>query len=490
MGLQQSIQSLDSNRSNYQHLATCIDSDPQSLERWRFRSIRLHQQGYIREAIECYQEYLRIVPDDVGLWSNLGAAMRSKKCFQSAINCYRRALEIQPKNIYALSNLANALKDLHRYEEALKIHNELLKENPDSVQILINYAVALRETGDFVQALALLDRAKVLDPKNAGIEWERSQQLLYLNRYKEGWVAFESRWKTGQLPIVDYGVPQWHGESLDGKSILLHAEQGYGDTILAARFIKQVKQKSAYVIFECKPELHRVFKDIGADILVVPNEFISDNSGRFKSTPIDYHCPLMSLMAPLGIEPATIPPPALLYIPCDSRKKFQFIGLQSSAYLKVGIVWSGSNTFANNTQRSVLIDEFLPLLEIPGMRFYSLQKGPEQEQLQRTGADSVITPLGSRLSDFADTAAAIKELDVVVMTDSSVAHLAASLGKPIINLLQKTPYWLYSLASDTTPWYSSMTLIKQREAGEWNYVFEAAKNLLMSMRENIIKTMI
>ena len=487
MGLQPTISSLENAKKSYPKSLRNGEWPALSLLRLKQHAIHLHHQGCIDEAVDAYRQCLKMSPKDVGLWGNLGAALRKQKHFQSAVNCYRRALELEPKNNDALCNLANALKDLHRFDEALSIHKKLIKARPNNVQALMNYAALLRETGDFERALALLDRAQSMEPNNAGIEWERSQQLLYLGQYKKGWRAFEARWQTGDLPVIDYGVPQWHGQSLQGKRILLHAEQGYGDTIFAARFIKLIKQQGAYVIFQCKLELHRLFQHIDADELIKPQDLKSDKPEAFKWPSIDYHCPLMSLMAPLAIEPATIPPPSLLHVPDDSRIKFKFISRQSSACLNVGIVWSGSITFANNTNRAVSVDKFLPFAEIPGVRLYSLQKGPEQAQLQHTRADCVITSLGPMCKDFADTAAAISELDVIVMTDSSVAHLAASMGKPVINLLQKIPYWLYNLAPQSTPWYPKMTLIKQHKAGEWASVFERAAQQLIAMKKAKLK---
>lgn len=449
-----------------------------SVKKLRQKAIHCHQQGDYNRAVHLYQASLKIAPQDIALWSNLGAALRKLKHYQSAVNCYRRALEAKPNDSSALGNLANVLKDLHRLDEAIAIHQDLLKQNPDNVSTLMNYAAALREAGEHEQGLTLLNHAKTIEPGNAGVEWERSQHLLYLGRYSEGWQAYEARWRTGDLPITNYGVPQWQGEPLTGKRILLHTEQGYGDTLLATRFIQQVKQKGATVLLRCKPELHRLFMSLGADELLNSTEKLNT-----ALEGLDYHCPLMSLMGALATTPETIPPPSELFIPAAAKAAFSFVGQQTQHHLKVGIVWSGSVTFANNANRAVSIDHFLPLAEIPGIRLYSLQKGPCEKELYEANAHCIIEPLGSICRDFADTAAAISELDVIVMTDSSVAHLAASLDKPVINLLQKVPYWLYALEEETTPWYPSMTLIKQKHTGEWGAVFKQAKEKLITMRD-------
>jgi len=452
-----------------------------SLEQLRQQCIAAHQRSDWQTAIKGYQAYLQIKPDAVAIWSNLGAALRKVKQFQSAVNCYRRALELSPDDLTTKGNLANALKDLHRLDEAIALHQEVTAAKPNDVQALMNHACALREAGQFAEALDQLNRAQAIEPNNAGVEWERAQNLLYLGRYTEGFKAYEARWLTGDLPQKDFGCPQWQGEDITGKTILLHAEQGYGDTILAARFIPMVKARvgpSGKVILQCKHELHRLFKNVGADHLIKPED---------QHDHIDLHCPLMSLMGALNILPATIPPPAKLHIPDEARNKFKSLfeslslrerGRGEGALLKVGIVWSGSVTFANNDNRSASLKQFLPLAEIPKIRLYSLQKGPRQKELHELGASAFIQDLGSLCEDFADTAAAIEQLDVIVMTDSSVAHLAASLNKPVINLLQKVPYWLYTLEEKTTPWYPSMQFVRQKNPPNWSFVFDELRELL------------
>jgi Flp pilus assembly protein TadD len=467
-----------------------------SIEALKNKAVASHKAGDLNQAIEGYKLCLKIRPNDAGAWSNLGVALRKKKRYQSAINCYHRAQEINPHDIAVMGNLANALKDVNRLDEACALHAQVVKQTPDNIQNLMNYASALREAGSFAQALQQLDKARAVDPDNAGVEWERSQNLLYLGRYTEGWQAYEARWETGELTERAFPYPQWRGEPLQGKRILLHTEQGYGDTILAARFIPTLKQQGAHVSLQCKPELHRLFKSVGADVILdeaTDSKVIAKSSmqsGTVRASHpeappeglvFDYHCSLMSLMAGLNTSVDNIPAPASLSVPESSCHTFKNLQFQNNGCLKVGIIWSGSITFANNDNRAVGIEKFLPLAEIPKVRLYSLQKGPREKELSISGADCVIENLAPRFDDFADTAAAIAHLDVVVKTDSSVAHLAASLGKPVINLLQKVPYWLYTLEQQTTPWYPSMTLIKQEQPGVWDDVFSKAEKMLREM---------
>jgi Flp pilus assembly protein TadD len=444
----------------------------------REQAVLLHRAGHINHAVEFYKAYLQDHPKDTGIWSNLGACLRSRKQHNAALACYHRALHIDPANIAALGNLANVLKDLNRLDESLALHRQLVNSAPNDSQTQINFASALREKRFFERALQQIDQALKYHPEDPALIWERGQNLLHLGRYTEGLRAYEARWQLGELPTPDLCSPRWKGEALDGKRILLHAEQGYGDTILAARYIRLVKARGAFVILRCKPELHRLFAGIGADVLIDPDA---------ECPATDYHCPLMSLLAMFNTELDAIPPPAKLFTSLEARRKFSFLHQQSEQRLNVAIVWSGSITFKNNHNRCASLSQFLSLVDIPELRLFSLQKGPRARELYEHGADAVIDNLGNACDDFADTAAALEAMDVVLMTDSSLAHLAGSLGKPVINLLQYVPYWIYSSAATTTPWYPSHRLVKQNTPGAWGQVFEEARVILkrMAMEKSI-----
>ncbi len=438
----------------------------------REQAIVLHRGGHIDHAIEFYKAYLKHNPGDGNVWSNLGACLRTRKKYQSALACHQRALSIEPNNTAALGNLGNVLKDLHRLDQAIEIQHRVVASKPEDVQSLVNLASALREYRKFDEALAQLDLAWSLESDNAAVRWERGQNLLHLGEYREGFEAYEARWETGELPIAEFSCPRWQGEALDGKRIVLHAEQGYGDTLLAARYVRMVKEMGAYVVLQCKTELHRLFAGIGADRLIAPHEHCAL---------VNYHCPMMSLMAIFKTSTRSVPAPVALSTDARAQRKFADLALIAADCLKVGIVWSGSVTFKNNDNRAVSLDRFSALAENSELRLFSFQQGPKLDELYDSGADAFIDNIGSQCDDFADTAAALAQMDVIVMTDSSLAHLAGSLGKPVINLLQYVPYWIYSLDDSTTPWYPSHRLIKQQQPGEWDFVFEQAATVLKAM---------
>lgn len=422
--------------------------------------------------IKPLQQKLQKDPNNAGLWCNLGVMLRRERHLQQAIICYRRALALKPDDAGILSNLGNALKDSDRIEEAVQVQQRAVQLAPDDLSFRFNYVVALREAKQFQRAATELDFLLTREPDNKKYRWEMALVLLYQCRFREGWAFYEARFELDDLPRRNFTTLQWQGENFEGKTLLLHVEQGYGDTILAARMIDAVRARGGKVILECKPEMQRLLAKLPVHRLVSPVQLQRGN------VQYDLHCSLMSLFRIFDVGVDSIPAPASLNIPDEARAAARAILQPLKRKLNVGIVWSGSLTFADNAKRAASLADFLKLAEIEGVQLFSLQKGPREQDLQQQVADSFIVNLAPHLHDFADTAAFIEQLDCIVMTDSSVAHLAASLNKPVLNLLQYKPYWLYMPETESTPWYPSMRLIRQSQPGEWNPVFEAAATYL------------
>jgi hypothetical protein len=434
-------------------------------------ALAYHHAGAFSEAVQAYQQHLQHCPEDAPAWSNLGAALRRLEQPGAAVVAFRRALGYQPDNVITLSGLGNALKDLDRFDEAIAVHRQALRLAPGSVNLLFNLAIALRLAHRYTEAMQYLSEALQKEPARPALRLEAGLVALALGDYARGWPLFEARWQTGELALKLPDIPLWQGEPLMGKKLLLLSEQGFGDSLLASRFVPMLKSMGAHVSLSCKPALRRVLQHCGADQFLGP-ALDPDSLAGF-----DGCVPMMSLPGLLGIRPHNIPPPAQLHVPDAARQKFA--PLRSlRTHLKVGIVWSGSITFANNVRRSTTLSRFLSLAEIEGVRLYSLQKGPCRQALDDTGAGAVVEDLSRHCQDFADTAAAVEALDLVVMTDSSVAHLAASLGKPVWNLLDYCPYWLYELHADHSPWYPGMRFFRQPTPGNWDAVFASVRSAL------------
>lgn len=422
--------------------------------------------------IPLIERMLAADPRDGGAWSTLGVLLRRAGKLQAAIACHARGVAYTPGHAGIWSNLGNALVDIGRYDEAIAAHRQSCELASGTVSSWFNLAIALRKGGLFAETLQALDRGLALEPENPSLLWERALTVLQTGDYAHGLAAYEVR---RDIPAyrnrVAPGTP-WDGGPLNGRTILLSTEQGFGDALLAARYVPLVKAKGGRVLFECHPELRSVLSGLPVD------EFLTAGA---PYPAYDVHASLLSLPWLLGTTYDTVPPPVSIAIPSASQEKAaRLLGPRDGSF-RVGIVWSGRVTFADNARRASTLDRFLRFLEVPNVRLYSLQKGPPEAQLAELGTTALIPALGPQFEDFADTAAVIRQLDLVIMTDSSVAHLAGSLGTPIWNLVQYVPYWIYGFEGDRTPWYPSMRLFRQGRDEDWEAVFETVKRELAEM---------
>lgn len=422
-------------------------------------------------TIDLLERMLAADPRDGGAWSTLGVLLRRNGQLHAAAACHRRGLEFAPEHPGIWSNLGNVLTEIGVYDEACAAHAQSYRLAPGQTSTLFNYAISLRKAGHFAQAVDILSAALVQDPGNADMRWERSLSLLQNGDYPAGFNDYDAR-----LGIAKYqnrippGIP-WDGSPLDGRTLLVSTEQGFGDALLMARYMPLLKARGGRVIMECHPELQRVLSGLEGVDAFFP-------AGLHPLPAYDVHASLMALPHLLGTTISSVPPPARLTIQdSDRARAAQLLGPANGVF-RVGIVWSGRVTFADNKRRAANLDRFLDFIGVPNVALYSLQKGPPEEQLTNLGTSMLVKPLGPHLNDFAETAAVVEQLDLVVMTDSSVAHLAGSLNKPVWNLVQYVPYWIYGFKGDRTPWYPSMRLFRQGPDEDWGPVFASARSEL------------
>jgi hypothetical protein len=418
----------------------------------------------IAETIQRYRGRLQENPGSAETWVNLGNLLQHIQHYNAALGCLDRALEISPANANVLSNRGNVLISLDRLEESVDSHRAAYAAAPDDSNIRYNLAIALRTSGRTEESLAHLEALSAQEPENEKIKFERSIALLHLARFGEAWEAYEARWSRPYMNKRKSTKPLWNGEDLTGKTILIYEEQGFGDTIFCSRYIPLVKARGGRVIFECKKALHRLFQSVpGIDKITEAEK--SDDA-------FDYQVPAMSLLRIFETDLQSIPPVVPLSIPASPPDDAARLLERGKNRFRVGIVWSGNTAFTHNYKRAVHASRFLPLAEIPGVQLYSLQKGPCEKELGECGGRSLIWEMGPHLNDFADTAAVLKNLDLVIMTDSSVAHLAGTVGCPVWNLLYFWPYWIYGNRREDSPWYSSMRLLRQPDSGNWDALFK------------------
>ena len=443
---------------------------PESDLARRGRADDLFAADRLDEAVQVYRDHLLRRADDGGAWFQLGRALRRQGKLVAAEESYRRALEVEPEHADVLCNLGTVLAELNRIDESLELHRRSIALRPDAPRLLCNFAISLALACRFEEAVALYDRALRIKPGDATAHLGRAEALLHLGDYAAAWRDYEWRWQTGQLPALQPSVPLWRGEDLAGKSILLVPEQGYGDILMSLRFLPLVAARAAEVVLVAEPRLARLIAwDESVVRLVRPGT---------RGPRVDLQAPLLSLPGLLGVMRDDLPAPTELAIPEDSRRLAKQRVPDLPDRFKVGFVWSGRSGYDGNALRAASLEHFLALARVPGVELFSLQKGPLEAELRSSGAHAVVTDLGGQDRDFADTAAAIERLDLVIMTDSAVAHLTGSLGRPIWNLLAYSPYWVFGPSGETTPWYPSMRLYRQADPGDWEAVFaEVARDL-------------
>jgi hypothetical protein len=432
-------------------------------------AVAAHQAGRLDEALELYDRAVARGERRAGALTNIGVILRRRKQFAAAAAAHRKALELEPDDPGILGNLGNALKDDGRFEEAIAIKRRVIELTGETADSLHSLGIALRDAGLLDEADAVFAKALGLKPDDPEIRFNLALTQLHLENFATGWHHYEARWQLERQKKRAFAQPWWHGEPFAGRKLLLFAEQGFGDTIQFIRFAPQVKALGGRVALECQPELLRLMRSAeGVDDLVVRGTAEAEAAAAGA----DLVCPLASLpgifAAPLtepqGRVPYLAPPPGI-------GGKLAPLLARARGRLKVGIVWSGSVTFAQNANRSAGLAPYLPLAGIPGVQLIGLQKGPRLEELKALRTESLILDASPLLDDFADTAALVQQLDLVLMTDSAVAHLAGALGRPLWVMLMHHPDWRWLRDRADCPWYPSARLFRQKAPRDWEQVF-------------------
>ena len=431
-------------------------------------AVEHHQKGELTEAVKNYGKSLLLNPKVADTYNNMGVALRALGKLEAAVACYRRGIVLRPNNTGVYSNMGNALRELGRLQLAVAAHQQAIKLAPESPEAYYNLGLVLRDLGQINQALAAFERTLGYNPDHADCRWDRALTLLLRGDFLPGFEQYDWRWKLERSPPRGYSEPEWDGSDLKGKTLLIHQEQGFGDMIQFARYIPMVKAKGGTVVVEVQPELSRLFSTLpGVDKVI----------NRGSPLPkFDFFVPMMSLAKVFATTKETVPVD-IPYLTAPDK-----LGVQLPASLErqrnIGIVWAGKPTHQNDKNRSCQFSHFIELLGMPGVTVYSLQKGPREADIVDAGCEALVLNLGSRLNDFADTAAVIQQLDMVITIDTSVAHLAGALGKPVWVVLPFAPDWRWMTDIDTSPWYPSMRLFRQKKQGDWDAVFVEVRKAL------------
>ncbi|MBP2292087.1 tetratricopeptide repeat protein [Azospirillum rugosum] len=418
------------------------------------------------EAVAAFRRTLVLRPDHAEGHFLLGTALQDRRDFNAALAAHRTALRLKPDASETANNLGNTLQALGRSGEALDAHRRALVLNPDLPEVLNNVANSLQTLGDSLGALRFYHRALAVRPDYPDGQLNRAFTLLLEGRFAEGWDAYEWRRPRTGLDARGFAQPLWNGERGEGRTLLLHSEQGLGDTIQFARYVPMAVERGWKVVFEVPPPLKGLFGPMPGVTLVAGNDPLP---------PCDAQCPLMSLPRAFATTLETIPPPMPLMDAGPDRVerwRARISNDPAGGALRVGIVWAGNPSHKNDHNRSIPLHRLAPWLRIPGVRFYALQKDvrPADAAVLEALGD-VVTPLGPDLRDWTDTAAALSALDLLVSVDTSVAHLAGTLGRPVWMLLPFAADWRWLRDREDSPWYPSMRLFRQPSAGDWDAVF-------------------
>jgi tetratricopeptide (TPR) repeat protein len=442
-----------------------IALDPNFAEAHYNRGVSLVSMGRTEAAIESYQRALTLQPDHSSAHNNLGNAYVDVRRFEEALGCYERATQLRPAFVDAWVNRANALRRLGRTDEAIAAARTALECEPGRAEAHSALGSALASQGQLGPAMFCYERALELKPGLAEALWNKALAQLSQGEFRAGWVGYEARWKVKSLQLSQrYGeIPPWLGrESVRGKTVLLHAEQGYGDSIQFCRYATVVAAQGARVVLGVPGGLGRLMRSVEGVSEVVMQPPIPE---------FDFHCPLLSLPLAFETEVESIPAavPYLRAAPEDRAVWAARLGVRTVP--RVGFCWSGSPTHTNDVNRSIPLGVLLPLTRCAA-QWVSVQKEVRAGDTALLAGVAGLYRAGELLTDFADTAALVSELDLVITVDTSVAHLAGALGKPVWILLPFVADWRWLREREDSPWYPTARLFRQSVAGDWGSVVE------------------
>ncbi|MEM5313886.1 tetratricopeptide repeat protein [Paraburkholderia sp. JHI869] len=436
------------------------------------------------EAEAAWRRAVEIRPDHADAHNNLGNLLNQTKRFPEAEAAYRRALEIRPDHANAHNNLGNLLKQAKRFSEAEAAYLNALTFQPDHADALNNLGSLLTQVKRFPDAEVVYRRALAIRPGHAEACYNLGALLLQTGRLSEGWPLYEARYHEdmpGGIVRPSLAYPQWQGESLENKSILVHCEQGFGDQIQFVRYVAGLKERGASrVTLICSAPLRPLFEDIaGADVVLTTDELA-------KALSHDYWTFLLSLPLRLGTTLDSIPA-RLPYLKAAPDRLSVWRPRLPDAKLRVGLVWAGNAAQQNDANRSLPgLATLAPLWDIHGVHFVSLQKGQREEEAAAPQSRQWLTHLGADIKDFADSAAIVAQLDLVICVDTAIAHLAAALGKPCWILLPSVnAAWRWLDERTDSPWYpGTVRLFRQRHLHDWApTILEVAQSLRQFCQE-------
>jgi Flp pilus assembly protein TadD len=439
---------------------------PRNADALYLLALILRMTRRFAEAADLLHRAIAVNPNVAKYYAGLAMAIGAPGLgrIEQAIAAYRKAIELAPNEPILWVNLGNELwavdrwPGLRRAAEAEACFRRAMELNPRLAPIYENLGGLLTSQGKHKEAMEAFRQAVALDEENPVAHWNYARALLGLGHFRQGWEEFEWRIKVPYLLSLDrhFPQPQWDGSDPAGKTILLHAEGGHGDALQFVRCVPQVVGRRATLILECQPALTGLFESIvGLDRIIARGQSLPE---------FDCHIPLQGLPRILGVSPSNIPRDVPYLSPPTDRVQRWAARLSGETKLRVGLSWAGSWVGPDDI-RTRSIDVFTPLAGVAGVKFFGLQHGPESNQPPPDGMDFV--SISSELNDFADLAALVRNLDLVISVDTSVAHLAGALGRPVWVLIPFLFDFRWMADRSDSPWYPTMRLFRQPASGDW-----------------------
>ncbi len=459
----------------------------------------LYEIGRPEESIACYERVLALNPDDSDAHNCLGRVLHERGDLGLARQSYLRAVTLNPEFAEALSNLGALQMDAGEYKTgeavlrravalkpdlwnahcnlgsilarqgdalgAIAAFRTVLLANPRDVPTLCSLGFTLDALGDEAGAASCFRLALEVQPESSLARFNLSSHLLLEGNFADGWREYEQRWLVRQFAgkREPFAQPQWRGEPIRGKKIYVYAEQGLGDTLQFVRYVLLLAELGAEVVLEVQPSLVVLFQDLHPAVRVIVK-------GE-RPQEVDWHSPLLSLPGAFGTDLSNIPAP-VPYVRANASKCADWSRRLATEGLRVGVVWTGNPEHTRDRLRSISFSQFRRLTGVAGTTFYALQKGLTLAQREELAAAGKVFDLGAALEDFTDTAAIVANLDLVITVDTSVAHLAGALGKPVWILLPHAPDWRWLRERGDSPWYPTARLFRQTVAGRWDNVLD------------------
>jgi Flp pilus assembly protein TadD len=459
-------------------LRQLIAVNPRHSDSLHLLGVAAYQTGRHDLATDLISKAIAINPKEFSSHSNLGNLLLQQGRLDEAVACYRTAIDLKPGYPVAHYNLGNARREQGRLDEAVACYRTAIDCEPDYPEAHHNLGFVLLGQGRWDEGIACYRRAIDLKPDYAEAHYNLAMALLARGDMAAGWEEHEWRWKAPQFIMVrrDFTQPQWRGEAAEGRTLLIHAEQGFGDTMQFCRYAPLAAARGLRVILEVPKPLVRLLHSLpGVHWVAAQGEALPA---------FDLHCPMLSMPLAFGTTITTIPS-TVPYLHADTARVANWrtrLAMMGEPGPRVGLVWAGNprkqlrGAAALDRRRSIAPDRLAPLFELPGLQFFSLQmEGPEAPK------HFPLTDFMGEMRDFTDTAALIANLDLVISVDTSVAHLAAALGKPVWLLDRFDSCWRWLVGRRDSPWYPTLRLYRQPQPGDWDSVVAEVTRDLRSL---------